>query len=128
MCANLRVFKRIYKSLKVYAKLEGGSSTKVYGLLWMKFLHVDMEKYTFLHRPFHVFVFPLATRLETSPVVDYHESAVEHHHIDDRRPRKPDVRVDHHNLYIRRHRHAAVLQGIHAGKVQARSRTKVMHQ
>lgn len=78
-----------------------------------------MEKYRILYRSLHVFVFPLVTRLEAGPVVDDHESAVKHYHIDDWRPWKPDVRVDHHNLYIRRHRYAVVLQRVHAGKVQA---------
>lgn len=109
---------RIFKDLKVYKRQEGGSSNKAYSVLLAKFLDVKVEKYTILYRFLHVFVFSLATCLEAGPVMDHHEGAIEHHHIDDRCPRKPDVRVDHHNLYIRRHRHAVVLQGIHARKVQ----------
>jgi len=72
-----------------------------------------------------IFVFRLAPRFKTGPVVDYHESATEHHHINDRSTRQPDVRSDHHHIHIRCHRHAAIFEGIHAGEIRSRSCTEV---
>lgn len=76
----------------------------------------------------HWIIFHLASRFEIGSIVDHHESAVEYHHIDDRSSRKPNVCSDHHHLYIRRHRNAAVLQRIYAGEIWSRSSTEVMYQ
>jgi len=74
---------------------------------------------------FFVRVRPSAPRFETGSVVDHHESTVEYYHIDNRSARQPDVRTDHHHLHICRHRHATVLQRIHAGKIRSWSCTEV---
>lgn len=73
-----------------------------------------------------VFFFRSASRFEIGSVVDYHEGAVEHHHIDDRSAGQLDVRAHHHHIHIRSHRHATILQGIHARKIRSRSCAEVI--
>lgn len=58
-----------------------------------------------------------STSLETGPVVDDDEGTPEHHHLDDRRARKPDSGTCDRDLHIRRDRHAIVQQRLYIGQV-----------
>lgn len=61
----------------------------------------------------YYFVLFAAASTEIGPVMDYYEGFTQHYHKYNRCTRKPYIRVSYSYLYLRRHRNAAFLQGLH---------------